>query len=118
MNYLINIVLISRILIFAQQCGRDDMPEGTPACLQERIKEIAREEVWNPPAKIYSYYYGGKKVYFIPQRCCDIPSQLFDERCHVICAPDGGFSGKGDGGCDDFFVKRSGEELVWEDPRK
>lgn len=118
MNYLINIALISGIFIFGQQCGSEDLPKGTPDCVEAKIQEIVRENVWNPPAKIYRYLYSGKKVFFIPQRCCDIQSQLYDEDCNLICAPDGGFSGKGDGACEDFFSNRAAEQLVWEDVRK
>ena len=118
MNFVINFVLISGLLLFSQQCSKEDVAKGTPDCIKNRIKEIANADVWNPPAKIYRYSYNGRKVFFIPQRCCDIPSQLLDEDCNVICQPDGGFSGSGDGACSDFFTARTGEQLIWEDDRK
>ncbi|TLV04076.1 hypothetical protein FEN17_06120 [Dyadobacter luticola] len=85
--------------------------------MQDKIKEILAEGVWNPPAKIYRYTFKGETVYYIPQRCCDIPSVLLDENCAVICSPDGGFGGSGDGKCPEFFKERSNEKLIWEDDR-
>ena len=36
----------------------------------------------------------------------------------VICHPDGGITGRGDGRCPDFFVERRNERVVWRDQRK
>jgi hypothetical protein len=56
-------------------------------------------------------------VYFRPARCCDVYSDLYDRNGVVICHPDGGIVGNGDGRCPDFFTNHSEEELVWQDPR-
>ncbi len=118
MNFIIGIGAISLLLFLPDRCAKDEISNGTPACVQQKIDEISGEDVWNPPARIYRYFYNGKKVYFIPQRCCDIPSQLVDENCNAVCAPDGGISGQGDGACPDFFNTRTGEQLIWEDNRQ
>jgi len=99
-------------------CEKIDTPGGTPNCIKNKIEEIAEGEVWNPPAKIYRYQYNGQTVYYFPSRCCDIPSILYDENCIVICSPDGGFIGNGDGRCPDFFSSRTDEKLIWEDLRE
>jgi len=41
---------------------------------------------------------------------------LYDDNCKKVCAPDGGFSGAGNGNCPDFqgTIERT---LVWEDQR-
>jgi hypothetical protein len=98
-------------------CSQNDIPKETPACIKAKIDSIKAEGIWNPPAKIYRYTYQGKTVYYIPARCCDIPSILLDEGCNVICSPDGGLTGAGDGKCSDFFKERTDEQLVWEDDR-
>lgn len=118
MDLLNRFVMIAGMLAFLQKCDDDALPKGTPDCVREKISEIASEDVWNPPAKIYSYSYNGSRVYFIPQRCCDIYSQLLDENCNLICAPDGGITGTGDGQCPDFLDARKDETLVWEDQRE
>ncbi len=44
-------------------------------------------------------------------------STLYNENCNVICSPDGGLTGSGDGQCSDFFDTRTDEKLIWEDVR-
>ena len=95
----------------------EDGPKGPPPCIQAKIDEIAAQEVANPPVRVYSYLYAGKKVYYFTPRCCDASSKLYDESCTLLCAPDGGITGRGDGRCRDFFATRTDEELVWADPR-
>jgi hypothetical protein len=82
-----------------------------------KIDWIARKDVSNPPVSIFSYRYNGKDVYYIPAKCCDFSSELYDGDCNLICAPDGGFVGNGDGQCSDFFSRRSDERLIWTDDR-
>lgn len=89
----------------------------SPYCIDDKINEIRSGHIWNPPAKIYSYIYREQTVYYLPPRCCDIPSILYDENCNEICNPDGGFSGGGDGRCPDFFSSRTNGKLIWEDIR-
>ncbi len=109
-------LLVCTLLIFG--CTDDDFSKEIPKCIQENINDIANGEVWNPPAKIYSYQYNEQKVYYFPPRCCDIQSTLYDENCTFICAPDGGITGNGDGQCPAFFAERTDEKLIWEDNRK
>jgi hypothetical protein len=45
--------------------------------------------------------YQGKIAWYIPPRCCDIPSELYDEAGTLICHPDGGLAGS-DGKCPSF----------------
>ena len=122
MSILISMTLVLALFVSAQQCGKDQIqdssPETTPACVQAKINEIAADRVWNPPAKVYSYVYNGQQVYYITSRCCDIPSQLYDAECNLFCRPDGGYTGKGDGACADFFAERKNEKLLWEDERE
>ena len=112
------ILLITVFGLFISSCDKQDILRDTPTCIEKKINEIANKEVWNPPAKVYSYEYAGQTVYYFPPRCCDIMSSLYDENCNLICSPDGGITGNGDGGCSDFFNSRTDEKLIWEDKRK
>ena len=100
-------------------CGKSSPtePSATPAWLQVLIAQIEREPVTSPPSAIYSYRYRGETVYFRPSRCCDIRSVLYDGDGVVLCEPDGGIAGGGDGRCPDFFQTRSQERLIWRDSR-
>ena len=63
------------------------------------------------------YEYQGNIVYYVPPQCCDQFSQLYDSNGKLICAPDGGFSGRGDGKCPDFSRVRKNKVLIWQDTR-
>ena len=114
-----NNVLIFLLVLFLTACGNDDIEKiDGPACVIERINSIKKAPVRNPPAKVYSYTYNGATVYYIPSYCCDAFSELLDENCNLLCNPDGGLTGGGDGKCTDFFKNRSNEKLIWTDDRK
>ncbi|MEJ5963330.1 DUF6970 domain-containing protein [Pedobacter immunditicola] len=113
------IILIITILISVLGgCEKKGLSSDIPACIYEQIKKIQAEEVRNPPGSIWQYEYNGKTVYYVPAYCCDIESKLFDKNCNIICSPDGGFTGKGDGKCPDFFTNRKNEKLIWKDERR
>lgn len=115
---MIRILFCIGILSLFIGCNNEESVKDIPDCIDNMIDDIKNESVWNPPAKVYSYTYEGQTVYFIPQRCCDIPSSLYDDNCNLICNPDGGESGTGDGKCTDFFELRTNEKLIWEDTRE
>ena len=112
-----NIFVILLISITTVACNKEEVPKGTPKCIEQKINDIAKGDVWNPPAKVVSYEYNSQTVYYFTPRCCDIPSTLYDENCNEVCSPDGGLTGSGDGTCDDFFTTRTDEKLIWEDVR-
>ncbi|MCW3107763.1 MAG: hypothetical protein JWQ09_2269 [Segetibacter sp.] len=88
-----------------------------PICLAKTIDSIKQGHVWNPPAEIHEYENEGKKVYAISANCCDQFTTVVDANCNYICAPSGGFTGRGDGKCPDFFNKAKHIRLVWKDER-
>ncbi|SNR50577.1 hypothetical protein SAMN06269173_103157 [Hymenobacter mucosus] len=88
-----------------------------PQWLQARIEEHLKEKKQNPPIQIMSYQYKGNTVYFESAPCCDQFTTLYDASGKVLCHPDGGLTGRGDGNCADFAKTRTEERLVWQDPR-
>ena len=88
-----------------------------PAWLKARITAVLAERKRNPLTHIYRYQYGGQTVYYITAPCCDQYSEVFDTKGNLVCHPDGGMTGKGDGKCADFEKNKSNEKLVWQDPR-
>ena len=91
--------------------------ERLPAWLTGLIQELESQPVANPPAYIARYDYKSQVVYYLPARCCDIPSNLYDAVGIIVCHPDGGFSGTGDERCADFVAQRKNETIIWRDPR-
>jgi hypothetical protein len=92
-------------------------PVGDPAWLAALIATFEAEGAANPPIKISEYIYNGVTVYFVPQRCCDIFSDLYDASGTLIAHPDGGIAGIGDGKAPDFATNAKFVRFVWEDPR-
>ena len=96
-------------------------PSGGRAALPEAvtrlINELEAQPPANPPAFIASYDYRGQVVYYLPPRCCDIFGDLYDAEGQIICHPDGGLAGKGDGRCPDFISQRTNEKIIWRDLR-
>ena len=90
---------------------------NNPGWVNDLVTTYAKDPVGNPPQSIWQYEFKDQVVYFVPAQCCDQFSRLFDAAGDVICAPDGGFTGHGDGKCPDFFQLRVNEKLIWQDPR-
>lgn len=88
-------------------CESIDIAPGAPTCLKELIRSKPQ------PKQISSYLFNGKKVYLVLPDCCDQYISLYDENCNYLCAPSGGFTGRGDGKCPDFNDKATYEALVW-----
>ena len=92
--------------------------EKLPGCISAMVKNFRDEDVQNPPRRVFSYLYEGKTVYYVTAPCCDQYSLVYDENCTELGAPDGGFTGRGDGKLPDFHDKATDRKLVWADKRK
>jgi len=93
-------------------------PDRHPDWLTSLIQQLEVQPVANPPALITRYEYRGTTVYYLPARCCDIWSTLYHADGTILCHPDGGFGGRGDGRCPTFFAERTNEQIVWRDSRR
>ncbi|MGA1546104.1 MAG: DUF6970 domain-containing protein [Flavobacteriaceae bacterium] len=105
-------------IVLLSTCSKTSLETAIPDCIQQKINTLEKENARNPPAKVYQYTYQNQTVYYIPSYCCDLYSELYDSNCTLICHPDGGITGRGDGRCTDFFDLRKDEKLIWEDLRK
>ena len=124
-------LLILSLMLFAFGCNAskktntaDIAPEGSkvvvdslPVCVKVLIEKMKSEAVTNPPGKIYSYIYLGKKVFYVPAVCCDNFSDLYNDSCRLMGHPDGSITGRGDGKIKDFGTATE-EKLLWADSRK
>ena len=90
--------------------------------LQRLITRLQSEPVRNPPAKILRYTYARKSYYYVPPAAGDQFSALYNAGGRVICAPDGGITGMGDGKCPSFvrqmLFSRAAGKVVWQDTRE
>ena len=110
------LLMIIVVIILLVGCSQTNQT-GNPKWVDQLISQFESEPVGNPPVSIWRYEYSGQVVYFVPAHCCDIPGTLYNSEGNVLCAPDGGIKGDGDGRCTDFFTHRTNEQLIWQDPR-
>jgi hypothetical protein len=113
-SFLFTLVII--LTVAAQKCKKDREPV-IPTCIMNRIEQIKKEPRWNPPAEVREYKYEGKRVFYFTSDCCDQYNEVYNDSCQLLCAPDGGLTGKGDGKCADFFKAAEKVGLVWKDER-
>ncbi len=84
-----------------------------PTCIKNKIDSFKLKEAHERPQRVVEYTYKGKKVYYVVMPCCDFFNEVYDDKCNFLGAPDGGFTGKGDGKIPDFFTEAKGEKLIW-----
>jgi hypothetical protein len=105
------------ILTFCVTALAQETTSALPKWLQSKISEYESMPPSNPPRSVHQSTYEGKTVYYIPPICCDIQSELYDEAGNRLCAPDGGFTGRGDGRCKLFNVGEAMSFTIWQDSR-
>ncbi len=88
-----------------------------PTCIKNKIDSFKLKEAHEKPQRVLEYIYKSKKVYYVVMPCCDFYNEVYDDKCNFLGAPDGGFTGKGDGKIPDFFEEAKSEKLVWGTPK-
>lgn len=109
-------VVILALLMSA--CSSPVAPDRMPAWVTTMIRSLEAKPVANPPAFVASYEYKGDVVYYVPPRCCDVWGTVFKADGSILCHPNGGVDGNGDGRCVDFLTARRNERIIWRDPRR
>ena len=103
-------------LAFVSCGGSPTDTESLPDWLVELIEQMESEPAANPPASLARWEYASGVFYYLSPRCCDAFSNLYDSVGTLICHPDGGITGQGDGRCPAIGARLS-EEIVWRDAR-
>ncbi len=115
LTILITLITIGSILT-CSSCKKLDLQMDVPNCIERKIRKIRKEPVRNPPAEVWQWKFDDNTYYYFTSDCCDAFNYLYDEKCNQICAPDGGFSGVGDGNCP-TFPNDIEKQLIWKDDR-
>ena len=97
-------------------CKDSDLDIDAPICIENKIEEIIDNEASNPPTQVWKWEVDNQIYYYITSDCCDQFNYLYTENCDILCAPDGGITGNGDGNCPDFTSALK-KTLIWEDKR-
>lgn len=106
------------VLVAVGACAARPAKAEWPPFVTELIATLEAAPKSNPPGSIWRYNYKGRVVFYVPPSCCDVPSELYDSDGNIVCGPDGGLTGDGDGKCPDFFAQRTDELRVWSDSRR
>jgi len=101
----------------AHQTAPTTTADCPPAKIQAKIAELKAAPKASPAYEVWECKYMGQKAYLISAPCCDNYNTLYDTCLNALCAPSGGFTGRGDGQCPDFNEKATDKKLVWRDPR-
>ncbi len=84
--------------------------EPVPKSLQTLIDGDSENEI----QAIWRFKFDGNIVYYAQSACCDMYNNLYDESGELVCSPDGGFAGTGDGRCPTFWDKATDRKVIWE----
>jgi len=102
------------LAITSGACAQSDAPPFVEKLIA-KYKSISSA---SSPGSVWQYRYKGATVYYVPRlACCDIMSILYDASGKIVCRPDGGIAGSGDGKCPDFLATRKEGRQLWTDPR-
>lgn len=112
-KYLFYIIVIT---ITAVNCDDSDSEQETPTCIENKIEAIKNNNVTNPPTQVWKWEDNGNTYFYITSNCCDQYNFLYTNNCEVVCAPDGGITGNGDGNCPTFSTNIV-KTLIWQDDR-
>ena len=102
----------------AAQKNNEPVKDTIPACVRKLIDEGNKETPPSAPIQIDEYLFNNKKVFLLTAQCCDQFNMLYDDSCKAICAPSGGFTGRGDGKCTDFDKEAKYVKMIWKNPAK
>lgn len=92
--------------------GSKASKSGEPKWVTELIDSLESAE-YNNGASVSKYLFQGNTVYYVQAPCCDQMNPLYDADGTLICHPDGGFTGKGDGKCPGFRNSAEMLEVLW-----
>ena len=89
-----------------------------PPFVEKLIAQYKSASPASSPGAVWKYRYKGAVVFYVPRlACCDIMSELYDINGNLICHPDGGIAGSGDGKCHNFLKERGDGSQLWSDTR-
>jgi hypothetical protein len=106
------------VIVLGIALARGGFGQDLPSFLKQIIAEYesVSEDRDASLVEIWQHEYQGRTVFYLPlprTHCCDRLSRLYDSAGTLICMPDGGLAGRGDGRCPDFMQSRSRGVLVY-----
>ena len=99
--------------LFIVSCEDLNLPEGTPDCIEKRIKKFDRKGGCSTGATVVKYNFQGGTIYvFNPGNCgADFTAAVVDQDCNDLCTL-GGFGGNVV--CNgDTISEATNREVIW-----
>lgn len=112
------ISLLILVLLILSSCSKREniCPKQLyPDCINSNIQVILQSPVQSIKATVKKYLYQGQTVYLISTNFPDAPSQVYNEKCDLICSI-GGIGGETSTTCINWN-NATFLETVWTDPR-
>jgi len=97
----------------SQSISTETGKDSIPPCIRKKIDSFKLKEIHEQPQMVTEYNYKGKKVYYVTVPCCDFFNEVYDDKCNYLGAPDGGFTGRGDGKIPDFAQEAKNAKVIW-----
>ena len=101
--------LASSLAACAQPAAEPTLPDW----LSQRIAAFEHAPADAEAEQILALSYGGGSAYLFVAPCCDQFNVLYDATGQRLCAPSGGFTGRGDGRCK-APLTMSASRVVWQ----
>lgn len=101
------------IIVLFSACTSENLPPEASQCMEDKINALKRKAA-PEPKQLWRWTIDNKIYYHVISDCCDFYNYLYDSSCNLVCAPDGGFSGAGDGQCPPFEGSIE-KVLLWQD---
>jgi hypothetical protein len=106
------IVTILSLHLYSCSTPQNNVLNNHPAWVNEAIT-LAKKNSSTLSTTIARYLYHNQTVYYISPVVTDGFSQLFDKKHTLLCSPEGGLTGKGDGQCTDFFQNAKNKVILF-----
>ena len=90
----------------------------TPDWLRARTASYEAGPETEAPSAIWQIQHQGQTAYYVASPCCDQFNSLWNAKGDLVCHPDGGFTGRGEGMCPAPRDAGTPAKLIWSDPRK
>jgi hypothetical protein len=107
--------VIVTMTYFLFSCDDSNKHSTLPECVEKQL--FTQDMTRKPPIEVWKWEVDGNTYYYFVSDCCDQYNYLFTSNCEMVCAPDGGFSGKGDGKCPEFEGQIE-KTLMWKNENR
>lgn len=112
MKFILRILIA--VIICNPGCHGIDLPEGTPDCLNEKIKDFKKEKSCDDK-RVDEYTFQGMTVFLFGRNCCcDFASDVLDNECNVLGYL-GGIAGMTDINGANFYQNSTYVRAIWEE---